>query len=85
MDIDPESVRHLKFAEERGLGTARLDAIAVTGSYVADVRMSFGRGFSKERLKDYRFDHDVGRRFCARSGRAGEVVYVGYGSQAIEY
>jgi uncharacterized protein (DUF362 family) len=60
MGVDPRMVRHLKLAEERGLGVASLDEITVVGEPIEDVRKNFRRGFSKERLKNYGFDHDVG-------------------------
>jgi len=60
MGVDPRTVRHLKLAEERGLGVASLDEITVVGEPIEAVRKNFRRGFSKERLKDYGFDHDVG-------------------------
>lgn len=61
MGVDPEMVRHLKLAEERGLGIANLDEIIVLGEPIEAVRKKFRRGFSKERLKDYGFDHNVGK------------------------
>jgi len=60
MGVDPRMVRHLKLAEERGLGVASLDEITVVGEPIEAVRKNFRMGFSKERLKDYGFDHDVG-------------------------
>jgi len=59
MGVDPETVRHLQLAEERGLGVASLDAITVLGEPIEAVRRRFRRGLSKERLKAYGFNHDV--------------------------
>jgi uncharacterized protein (DUF362 family) len=57
MGVDPNTVRHLKLAEERGLGTADLDEITVLGEPIEEVRKKFRRGISKKRLKEYGFDH----------------------------
>jgi len=59
MGVDPGTVRHLRLAEERGLGVANLDEITIVGEPIEAVRKNFRMGFSKERLKDYGFDHDV--------------------------
>jgi uncharacterized protein (DUF362 family) len=60
MGVNPPSVRHIKQAELRGLGTASLDSISVLGELIETVRKNFRRGFSKTRLKEYGFDQDVG-------------------------
>jgi len=62
MGVDPETVRHIKLAEERGLGIADLNEITVIGERIEDVKKNFSREFSLRRLKDYGFDHDVGER-----------------------
>ncbi|MEM2341968.1 MAG: DUF362 domain-containing protein [Candidatus Bathyarchaeia archaeon] len=41
MGIDPDSVRYLKIAEERGLGTASLSNIEVLGEKIDDVKRKF--------------------------------------------
>lgn len=41
MGIDPESVRYLKIAEERGLGTASLSNIEVLGENIDNVKRKF--------------------------------------------
>lgn len=41
MEIPPESVKHLRLAEERGLGTCRLDRIRVVGEPVEKVKKKF--------------------------------------------
>jgi len=38
MDVDPATIRHIHWAAEKGLGTDRLDEIAVTGVPLANVR-----------------------------------------------
>jgi uncharacterized protein (DUF362 family) len=62
MGVDPETVRHIKLAEERGLGIADLNEITVIGEPVENVKKNFSRKFSERRLKDYGFEHDVGER-----------------------
>jgi len=60
MGVDPGTVRHIKMAEERGLGVADLGEIVVLGERIEDLRKNFSRRFSERRLKDYGFDHYVG-------------------------
>ena len=62
MGVDPGTVGHIKLAEERGLGIADLNEITVIGERIEDVKKNFSRKFSKRRLKDYGFEHDVGER-----------------------
>jgi len=45
MDIPPESVKHLRLAEERGLGTSRLGRIQVLGEPVEKVKVKFRTSF----------------------------------------
>ena len=41
MGVDPGTVRHLRFAAQRGLGTNDLDQIEISGETIADVTRSF--------------------------------------------
>jgi uncharacterized protein (DUF362 family) len=59
MGVNPKSVRHLQLAAERGFGVIDLDAITVLGDPIRKVRKVFRRGFTKGRLKNYGFEHDV--------------------------
>jgi uncharacterized protein (DUF362 family) len=45
MDIPPESVKHLRLAEESGLGTCHLDRIYVVGEPVEKVKKKFRTSF----------------------------------------
>jgi uncharacterized protein (DUF362 family) len=53
MGVNPESVGHLKLAEERGLGTCNLSEVTVLGEEVESLRKEYRRGFTKRRLKEY--------------------------------
>jgi uncharacterized protein (DUF362 family) len=46
MDIPPESVKHLRLAKERGLGTCNLNQIEVLGEPIEKVKKRFRTSFS---------------------------------------
>ena len=43
MDVSPETVKHLRYAEKKGLGTSDLDQIEVVGESIEKVRKKFRR------------------------------------------
>jgi uncharacterized protein (DUF362 family) len=51
MGIPPESVKHLRLAEEAGLGTSRLDRIQVLGEPVEKVKRKFRTSFVSKILR----------------------------------
>jgi uncharacterized protein (DUF362 family) len=48
--IPPSDVKHLVFAEKKGLGTCNLDEITVLGEPIESVRQKFQRSFSSRLL-----------------------------------
>ena len=50
MGIPPESVKHLRFAEERGLGTCDLKRIEILGEPIEKVKKKFKTSFSSKFL-----------------------------------
>ena len=50
MDIPPDSVKHLRLAEERGLGTCDLEQIAVLGEPIEKVKKKFRTSLSSRFL-----------------------------------
>lgn len=53
MGVDPNIVRHIQMAAERGLGIAQLDRINIVGNKIEDVKLKFSTDFSDEKLKTY--------------------------------
>lgn len=51
MGIDPQTVRHVRLAAERGLGVGDLTAIEVRGEAIRTVRKPFSQDLSAEKLK----------------------------------
>lgn len=52
MSIPPEKVKHLRIAEEKGLGTCHLDRIQILGEPVEKVRKKFKTSFVSKLLAD---------------------------------
>jgi len=50
MGIPPEKVKHLRLAEERGLGTCDLKQIAILGEPIEKVKREFRTSFSSRFL-----------------------------------
>ena len=50
MGIPPSDVKHLVFAEKKGLGTCNLENITVLGEPIEDVKRKFQRSFSSRLL-----------------------------------
>lgn len=50
MDIPPADVKHLVYAEQKGLGTCNLEEIEVLGSSIEEVKRKFRRSFSSKLL-----------------------------------
>jgi len=53
MGLDPNNIRHVQMAAERGLGVARLDRIDVVGESIASVRTRFRTEYSDRKLETY--------------------------------
>jgi uncharacterized protein (DUF362 family) len=53
MGLDPNEIRHVQMAAERGLGVARLDRIDVVGESIASVRIRFRTEYSDRKLETY--------------------------------
>jgi len=53
MGLDPDDIRHIQMAAERGLGVARLDRIDVVGEPIASVRTRFRTEYSDRKLETY--------------------------------
>ena len=53
MALDPDDIRHIQMAAERGLGVARLDRIDVVGESIASVRTRFRTEYSDRKLETY--------------------------------
>jgi uncharacterized protein (DUF362 family) len=51
MDVDPEGVKHLRLAEECGLGTCRLERIQVLGEPIEKVKRKFKTSFVTKVLR----------------------------------
>jgi len=51
MGVQPESVKHLRYAEQRGLGTCDLGRIEVVGEPIEEVKRKFRRSFSSRILR----------------------------------
>lgn len=51
MGIPPETVKHLRLAEERGLGTCRLERIQILGEPIEKVRRKFRTSFVTKLLQ----------------------------------
>ncbi|MDH5450651.1 MAG: DUF362 domain-containing protein [Candidatus Bathyarchaeota archaeon] len=50
MGIPPESVKHLRLAEEKGLGTCHLEEIEILGEPIARVKKKFKTSFLSKRI-----------------------------------
>ena len=50
MDVPPTKVKHLKLAEQKGLGTCNLDKITILGEPIERVKRKFRRSFSSRLL-----------------------------------
>jgi len=50
MGVSPETVKHLRYAEQKGLGTCDLDKIEVVGEPIEKVRKKFRRSLSSKIL-----------------------------------
>lgn len=53
MGLDPNEIRHVQMAAERGLGVASLDSIHVVGEAIDSVRTSFRTEYSDRKLETY--------------------------------
>jgi uncharacterized protein (DUF362 family) len=53
MGLDPNKIRHVQMAAERGLGLASLDSIHVIGESIASMRTRFRTEYSDRKLETY--------------------------------
>ncbi len=51
MGVQPESVKHLRLAEEKGIGTCDLRRIKIVGEPIERVRKKFRRSLSSRVLR----------------------------------